>query len=143
MKERRLGESGMTGVGRWLRRALVLAAALLLVPSVSVAAFRPTAAARLSVGTFSLPAVSGVQFSMACPQGKDAGKVKLKGFTPVPAADGYLAQVSQGGRVLASERLDSPKAVDLLFDRTGTVEFTVIATLKSWTGPPVTSTFIC
>lgn len=127
-----------------LRRAVVLAVALVLVPTAALAVFRPVATATLSVGTATLAAPTNLTWSMSCPQGQAVGTVKLKGFTGVSLGESYLAQVSQDGVVLAEKVLSSPsQMVDLVFSRSGTVELSIRATLKAWTGTPLIERFTC
>jgi hypothetical protein len=130
-----------------LRRAAVLAVALLLVPTAALALFRPSATVTLAVGTASLGAPSDFSASWSCPQGtgNTVATVKTKAFTGVAGADGYVVRVSRGGVVLDQKPLSrASESVDLQFDRTGgTVEVSVRATLKAWTGAPATVTFTC
>jgi hypothetical protein len=127
-----------------LRRAVVLAVALVLVPTAALAVFRPSATATVTMGTATLSAPTNLSWSMSCPQGQAVGTVRLKGFTGVSLGESYLAQVSQDGVVLAEKVLSSPsQAVDLVFTRHGTVDLSIRAQLKSWTGPPLIRTFTC
>lgn len=131
------------GLGR-LWRAAVLAMALLLVPTAALGLFRSSTTASLAVGTATLSAPTNLSMSMSCPQGQTAGTVKLKGFTGVTLGESYVAQVTQGGVVLAEKELSSPgQMVDLVFTRTGTVELSIRARLKAWTGTPLIRTFTC
>ncbi|MGN6753517.1 MAG: hypothetical protein ACTHJJ_13320 [Intrasporangium sp.] len=130
-------------MGRRLRRAGVLAAAIVLVPTAAMAAFQSSAGSPFAAATATVDTPADVSFSSTCASGQTAGTVRIKTFSQVALADGYLLQVSQAGQVVASQRVSGSSPVNLTFTRGGTFDLSVAATLKSWTGVPLTRSFTC
>lgn len=129
-------------MGLRLRRATVLAAALLLLPNIAQAAFRAAASAPLTVGTATLATPADMSLAPHVPPDKRLGR-SVKSFSQVALADGYLLQVSQAGQEVASQRVAGPVAVILTFARGGAFELSIVPTLKTWTAVPLVRTFAC
>lgn len=139
------------GVNR-LRRAavrstvmgVVVAMVLVMLPGIALAAFRPAATAKLSVGSAALATPSNLSVSHTCPiLIIFGGTVRLSSFTEVPLADGYDIVLTRSGQVVDSQRVTSSRRVTFSFHRSGSYELTVTPTLKAWSAPPAVHTFTC
>lgn len=132
---------------RFLAKLLLVVVVLTWAPTVAQAAFSTTEAAVVSVGTYDVPAPTGVDASPKCATSSPrSATVTIRNFTAVQRATGYTVTLTGPSGRVQSAALDAKTrttTISVSSSTNGKYLLSLQARVGAWTGDTVTYTFTC